>query len=46
MTRPDPNIRPLIHLSPIAETPPDPNQWWVIAATVFFAIGFAMAVQI
>lgn len=46
MTRPDPIIRPFIPLTPSAISPRDPNNWLAIAATIFFAIGFAVAVQL
>ena len=46
MTRPDPLIRPFIQLTPSATSPRDPNDWLAIAATIFFALGFAVAVQL
>lgn len=46
MTRPDPLIRPMIQLSPMAESPRDPNQWLRIAAVICFAIGAAVAIQL
>lgn len=46
MTRPDPFIRPMIQLSPMADSPKDPNEWRLIAATIFLALGFALAIQL
>lgn len=46
MTRPDPLIRPMIQVFPTADSPKDPNEWRLVAATIFFAIAVCIAVQL
>lgn len=46
MTRPDPLVRKLIPLTPSAIRPRDPDNWLIIAAVIFFAIGAAFAIQL
>lgn len=46
MTRPDPSVRILIEIFPPAQSQREPNEWLCIAATIFFALGLAVAVQL
>ncbi|CAN7452793.1 hypothetical protein LJR235_002923 [Pararhizobium sp. LjRoot235] len=44
MTRPV--GRPTIEIFPSTQSPRDPNEWLRIAATIFFALGLAVAFQL